>query len=446
MGRSSRRGSGRDQRATGRVIARGWGGAEDEEAPHGTFHGSTAGTPSPGEDLTAGARSARGRTTGGRSAGAALSGGSTARGSSAGIPSAGIPSAETPSAPAAVDDRVSATAPLRRRRWWLLGGIAALLVLVLVLPQVLVGERSPETEARSFLQAILDADTDAVREHVVEPEDGVLDVALTDQVTLAAEERVDRFTIEETSVDGDSAQVTATLSLGRRTQETTLHLTRHREGVLRRPVWELEPVELPVMRVAVPVSAPAVMINGVEVPLPDEAKADQAFGLVEVHLVVLPGVYQLSAPEGGEAVTPTTVRSTIPPVLGPWLNSLIEIGYELTETGEEQFSTYLIDTALAECARSTQPRPENCPLSAPEEVTGEGTWQIITPPQLHVVGGAAGYYDAYGYGGLAEFTVTAEDGTTTVHRVPIEETAIGMMSRDGDFSGTWFGNQETVYY
>ena len=47
---------------------------------------------------------------------------------------------------------------------------------MLVLPQVLVGERSPETEVRSFLQAILDADTDTVREHMVEPEDGVLDL------------------------------------------------------------------------------------------------------------------------------------------------------------------------------------------------------------------------------------------------------------------------------
>ena len=394
MGRSSRRGSGRDQRATGRVIAGGWDGAEERP----------------------------------------LSGPS---------PSAELPAAGVPPTPAAAGP---SPAPLRRRRWWLLGGIAALLALVLVLPQVLVGERSPETEARSFLQAIADADTDAVREHMVEPEDGVLDVALTDQVTLAAEERVDRFTIEDTTIDGDTAQVTATLSLGRRTQETTLHLTRHREGALRRPVWELEPVELPVMRVAVPVSAPAVLINGVEVPLPEDVMATQAFGLVEVHLVVLPGVYQVSAPEGGEAVTPTTVRSTIPPVLGPWLNSLIEIGYDLTDTGKEQFSSYLIDTALAECARSTQPRPENCPIGAPEEVTGEGTWQIITPPQIHVAGGAVGYYDAYGYGGQAEFTVTAQDGSTTAHRVPIEETAIGMMDRDGRFYGTWFGNQETVYY
>ena len=426
---------------TGRVIAEGWDGAEDEDLPHVAFHGSTADAPSPEGGQAASAMPGPGRTTGDRSAG-----GSPAGSSSAGYPSAGSPSAGSPSAPVAADDRVSATAPLRRRRWWLLGGIAALLALVLVLPQVLVGERSPETEARSFLQAILDADTDTVREHMVEPEEGVLDVALTDQVTLAAEERVDRFTIEETTVDGDTAQVTATLQLGRRTQETTLHLTRHREGALHRPAWELEPVELPVMRVSVPVAASAVLINGVEVPLSDEARANQAFGLVEVHLVVLPGVYQLSAPEGGEAVTPTTVRSTIPPVLGPWLNSLIEIGYELTETGEEQLGTYLIDTALAECARSTQPRPENCPFGASEEVTGEGAWKILTPPQIHVAGGAAGYYDAYGYGGLAEFTVTAEDGSTTVHRVPIEEAAIGMMDRDGRFYGTWFGNQEAVYY
>lgn len=393
------------------MIAQGWGGADDEDQPLGAGVSPPDGSPPPERPAT-------------RS------------------PAAGTLSAGDPSAPAAT----TPAAEPHRRRWWLIGGVAALLALVLVLPQVLVGERSPETEVRSFLQAILDGDTDAVREHMVEPEGGVLDVALTNQVVLAAEERVDRFTIEETTIDGDTAQVTATLSLGRRTQETTLHLTRHREGVLRRPVWELEPVELPVMRVSVPVSASAVLINGVEVPLPEEVLASQAFGLVEVHLVVLPGVYQLGAPEGGEAVTPTTVRSTIPPVLGPWLNSLIEIGYELTETGEEQLGTYLIDTALAECARSTQPRPENCPFGASEEVTGEGAWKILTPPQIRVAGGAAGYYDAYGYGGLAEFTVTAEDGSTTVHRVPIEEAAIGMMDRDGRFYGTWFGNQEAVYY
>ncbi len=408
MGRNSQRGSGRDQRATGRVIAGGWDGSEDEGALHGAFDGPAAGAPVTGD-----------------------------------APSAGSPSAGSPSAPA--DAGVPARAP-RRRRWWLIGGIAALLALVLVLPQVLVGERSPESEARSFLQAILDADTDTVREHMVEPGGGVLDVALTDQVVLAAEERVDRYTIEETAVDGDTAEVAATLQLGRRTQEVTLHLTRHREGMLRRTVWELEPVELPVMRVAVPVSAPAVLINGIEVPLPDEIREAQVFGLVEVHLVVMPGVYRLSAPEGGEAVTPTSVRSTIPPVLGPWLNSLIEVGYELTDAGKEELSTYLIDTALVECARSTQPRPENCPFGAPEEVTAEGTWTILTPPQINVSSGVSGYYDAFGHDGLAEFTVTAEDGSTATHRVPIEESAIGMMNVDGDFYATWFGNQETVFF
>ena len=394
MGRSSRRGSGRDQRATGRVIAGGWDGAEERP----------------------------------------LSGPS---------PSAELPAAGVPPTPAAAGP---SPAPLRRRRWWLLGGIAALLALVLVLPQVLVGERSPETEARSFLQAILDADTDAVREHMVEPGEGVLDVALTDQVTLAAEERVDRFTIEETVVDGDAAQVTATLRLGSRSEETTLHLTRHREGILRRPVWELDPVELPVLRVAVPVSASAVIMNGIEVPLPQEVTSAQAFGLVEVHLAALPGTYRLSTPEGGAAVAPTSARSTIPPVLGPWLNSLVEVGYDLTDRGREELSTYLVDTALDECAHRTEPRPENCPLSAPDDVTAEGTWKILTPPQIKFTGGMSGFYGAYGHDGLAEYTVTAEDGTTTSHRVPIEEAAVVMLDRDGRFSGTWLESQEATVY
>lgn len=373
----------RNERGTGRIIAAGWDGADDEGgAPH----------------------------------------------------------------PAPSVDGASAPSPRRGRRWWLLGGLAALLALVLVLPPVLVGQRSPETEARSFLQAILDADADTVREHMAPPEDGALDVALTDQVLLAASDRVDRFTIEETTVDGDRAEILATLTLGNRTLETALHLTRQRGGLLDRPVWELEPVVLPVMRVAVPVSTTAVLINGVEVALPEEVMASQAFGLVEVQLAVLPGVYQLSAPAGGETVTPTTVRSSVPPVLGPWVNTLVELGYELTDAGAEELSTYLIDTALAECARSTDPHPVSCPFGAPEGVTVEGTWEIIVPPQITVSGGAVGYYDAYGFDGIAEFTVPTGDGGSTSHRVPIDERAMGMMDRDGHLHGTWFGNQDTIIF
>ena len=418
MGRSDGPGRGRTARGTGRVIAGGWDGAEDEDAPHSSLRGaaapvSRAGPPSAGS-------------------------------SRAGSPSADVPVDGSPSAPSLADG-APAPAP-RRRRTWLLGGIAALLALVLVLPQVLVGERSPETVARSFLQAILDADTDTTREHLAPPEPGVLDVALTDEVMLATTQRVDRFTLEETAVDGDSAQVTAALRLGSRTERTTLHLTRHREGMLRRAVWELEPVVLPVMRVAVPVSAPAVLINGVEVPLPDEAMAGQAFGVAEVHLVVLPGVYQLSAPEAGEAVTPTSVRSTIPPVLGPWLNSLIEVDYDLTETDRAEVSAFLIDTALADCARSTEPRPESCPFGAPDAVTEQGTWTILTPPEIEVSRGMSGFYDVYAYEGVAQFAVSGADGGTAVHIDRIEDHGIAMRSRDGDFYGTWFGNQDTITF
>lgn len=390
MGRSSERG-------TGRIIAAGWDGADDEDVP---YDGGPRGAPSCG-------------------------------------------AASRDAAPAA--DRRTGP-PARRRSWWLGGGIAALLVLVIVLPSVLVGQRSPETEVRSFLQAILDADTDTVREHMAPPEDGALDVALTDQVLLAATERVDRYAIEETVVDGDRAEVTATLRLGDRAEETTLHLSRQRTGILHRPVWELDPVVLPVLRVALPVSASSVLVNGIEVELPDEVVGQQAFGLVEMHLAVLPGVYQVSAPEGGEAVTASPVRSSIPPVLGPWVNTLVELGYGLTDVGEEQLSDALLDTVLSGCAQSTEPRPVSCPFGAPEDVTSEGTWEILTPPEILIGGGPAGHYMAEGAGGIAEFTVPAEGGGTAVHRVPIEGSAMGVMDRDGRFHGSWFGNQDQIFF
>jgi hypothetical protein len=324
--------------------------------------------------------------------------------------------------------------------------LAALLALVLVLPQLLMGERGPEAEARSFLQAILDADTDTVREHMAPPADGALDVALTDQVMLASPERVDRFTIEATQIEGDSAEVTATLRLGHRTNETVLHLTRHREGMLRRSVWELDPVVLPVLRLSVPVSADSIIINDVEVELPPSSFADALFGMAEVQLSALPGGYQLRAPEGGDAVTPIQARSTVPPVLGEWTASLIELDYEITVVGAGELRDFLIDEALAECAESTSTRPEHCPFSAPEGVNGEGTWEILTPPQIHATSGTGGFVDAYGYDGVAEFTVTADDGTTTKHRVPIDGMAIGFMDREGQLIGYWMGDDGGIVF
>lgn len=425
MGRSSERRAGRERQGTARVIHGGWGGSEDEDLPLDASHGAQAGlaaAPDP-----------------------------SSRGSSGGDPSAGDPSAAVhaatdPSAPDPAAEAPEAGRTVRRRRRWLIGGVAALLALVLVLPQLLMGERRPEVEARSFLQAILDADTDTVREHMAPPADGALDVALTDQVMLASPERVDRFTIEATEIEGDSAEVTAMLRLGHRTNETVLHLTRHREGMLRRPVWELEPVVLPVLRLSVPVSADSIVINDVEVELPPSSLGDFPLGLTEVHLSALPGGYQLRAPEGGDAVTPVPARSTVPPVLGEWTASLIELDYEITVAGAGELRDYLIDEALAECAESTSPRPERCPFSAPEGVTGDGTWEILTPPQIHATSGTGGFVDAYGYDGIAEFTVTAADGTTTKHRVPIDGMAMGFMDREGQLVGSWMGDDGGIVF
>ena len=373
MGRSRGRG-------TGRIIAAGWDGAEDEDVPYDARREPSA--PSPARDGRAGT-------------------------------------------------------PTHRRRWWPAGGIAALLVLVLVLPSVLVGQRSPETEARSFLQAILDADTDTVREHMAPPEDGALDVGLTDQVLLAATARADSFTLEGTQIRGDHAEVTASLGLGRRTEEVTLHLTRHGTGVLRRPVWELDPVAVPILRVLLPVSATSVLLNGVEVDLPPGARSDEFLGTGEVRLALLPGVYEVSAPEGGPAVTPVTTRASLPPLLDAWTTGPIDLSYELTEEGVEQVDA-LASELLADCVQSTSPHPESCPFTAPEHVTANGEWEVLTPPSLHALSGQMGTYEFVALDGVAEFTVRGGGGEEAVHRVPVEGTGFAMMRRDEQMVGGWF--------
>jgi plasmid stability protein len=324
------------------------------------------------------------------------------------------------------------------------GGIAVLLVLVLALPPLLVGGRSPESEARGFLQAIVDADVENVREHIALPTDGTLDVALTEPVLRAAVDRVDRFTIEAVAVDGDLAEVTATLRLGGRTEETTLHLTRHRSGLLRREVWEIDPVTLPALRLHLPVSAHSVVVNGIEIPLPEGRTVEDVFGTTELHLAVLPGVYKVMAPEGGETVTSKPVRASVPPVLGEWTGNSLDLSYQLTEVGREELTDLVLEESLPECARSTSPHPEGCPFAVSDEITAEGTWEILSEPVVVGGDGVMGYYSFYAMHGVAAFTVRDGEGTPTVHEVPIGGDAWALMDRNGVLSFAWLTYEDGI--
>lgn len=174
-----------------------------------------------------------------------------------------------------------------------------------------------------------------MREHLA-PSDGALDIALTDEVLAAAPERAESFTIDQVLNEGDSAEVIASLTRGEYSLETTLHLERTREGPLRRPTWQLQPVTLPVLQLEIPVGSEELMINGQVVEIPEEHRPAEAFGLSPIMLHVVPGMFEIGAQEIGDHLTPVPELVNAPPVLGSWVSPPTPIGYELTETGSAQ--------------------------------------------------------------------------------------------------------------
>ncbi|QNN82696.1 hypothetical protein H3H54_01700 [Brachybacterium sp. Z12] len=268
------------------------------------------------------------------------------------------------------------------------------------------------------------------------PSDGVLDIALTDEVLTAAPERIESFSIDQVNIEGDSAEVIASLMRDDYALETTLHLERHREGLLRRETWELQPVTLPVLNLEIPVGSEQLMINGQMVEIPAEHRSDEAFGLSSLMLHALPGTIEIRAQEIGDHLIPSPELVNAPPVLGSWASPPTQIGYELTGAGTDQLLSAL-DASFEECLRSSSPRPAGCPFAAPQEATGSGTWELDDALEVLDTWGEGSIYSVRMIGTVT-FTLDAADGIEPqVHEVEIDSSAFAMLDRDGNLTPQW---------
>ncbi|WP_422117040.1 hypothetical protein [Brachybacterium sp. UNK5269] len=164
--------------------------------------------------------------------------------------------------------------------------MVTILALMLLLPPLLIGGRSPRDVAENFLQAVVDGDTATVREHLASSHESV-DIALVDDVVHGASHRVERFTIDTLEVTGSSARVVATLVSPVDSLETTLDLQRRSEPFLR-PRWELVPVTLPTLRLQIPAGSSELEVNGQVLEIPEQSRPPDASGLGSLTLRVLP--------------------------------------------------------------------------------------------------------------------------------------------------------------
>lgn len=298
---------------------------------------------------------------------------------------------------------------LMHRRHGLLTSTVLLLTALLALPWMVERTAGPEDVVRSYLEALVAADGDSLLRYLAAP-DGVHDLALSPAIARSTDDRVRAFSLQEVEVRGLEAQVAATLVSGdeRRTIRFTLQgtSTGHFEPVR----WQLDPVRLPLLDLALPVGTTRLLVNGVEVPIPE---VTWRAGLLTPRLLtlrVLPGTYRIALPTAGRPVVahPVTIRAPLREVA--WWSGRVEVEVDLAPSGVSSAIALLHDE-LAACARSTLPQPVGCPFGVELLGTVRGEWEILTPPQLRYFRAFGGAFDFSGRGLVAAFTEDSGTGS-----------------------------------
>ncbi|APX33749.1 hypothetical protein BH708_14665 [Brachybacterium sp. P6-10-X1] len=302
----------------------------------------------------------------------------------------------------------------RSPRWRRTAGAVAALLLVAALavglPRLLPSGEGPEQVVGDFLQALVDGDVEQVREHVQGFSDAS-GAALTAGILRATTHRVRDAEIADVQRGSGTAEVTVRLDNGMETIATTLTLRADSTSAFAPVSWELDPVEVPEVRIRLPHGIEEFTINGIPISTQENGTS---FDRSERALLlqVLPGTYEFALPSAGPWRVPREITVEVPPVLGSW-TGFADLGYDLSEIGGEEVRRR-VDEHLETCEASTSPAPPRCPFRLPgvtdaqaDEPSLQGRWSILDPPEVEVETGSAMLWSLSGAPGNATFTPSA---------------------------------------
>lgn len=233
-------------------------------------------------------------------------------------------------------------------------GVALVVLLIIagvVAAAALSASLAPERAVAAYLHALENGDaTKALSISGVHPASA--DLLLTDAAYRAATDRISRFAIGTTAINGDTAAVTVQLAQGARRYTQTFTLDKAGANLLFFPIWRLEPVRLGAVLVRVngPSDA-AVIVAGITAPR-------QA----AVELAAFPGTYRVTAASTSQWYTLNDASAAVIG-FGTAGSKPVTVDATLTEHGVGA-ATDAVDNYLDGCAASTAFLPPNCPFGA----------------------------------------------------------------------------------
>lgn len=266
---------------------------------------------------------------------------------------------------------------------WIAGGSVVLLVIIAGVVGVSIGNsmHAPQNQVTAYLDLLKAGKAEqALKDSGVKVEKG--DVLLTDDAYKSADDRISKYSISSTEVEGDSASVTASISQGGETYDQTFSLSKAGKDLVFFDKWKLDAPELG--EVAYELTGPKsaqVAVNGVTVPADGET------------LRALPGTYKIAMADDQKVFQAEGVSTT---VLG--FGNESEETPELAITLSDEGVTAAEDAVtkfLDDCEAKTEMAPDGCPNTASDSGTKkveDVVWTIDPKPDFTV-----GDYDGSGW-------------------------------------------------
>ncbi|MBT2534490.1 hypothetical protein J7E83_20635 [Arthrobacter sp. ISL-48] len=259
-----------------------------------------------------------------------------------------------------------------------LGGVGLVVVLVVgaaTTVNVIKGGKGPDKPVNDYLQALQNGEASkamALSDPGLANDQRAL---LTDQVYAKAGKRIDGFDIVSTTVAEDHATVVAEMHQDGRKQQTTFNLRRVNPELLD-DHWKMDSSPLGALTITSDTPVQTVLVNGQELNV---GLTGSRTGSGGANFPALPGEYTVELPSSEKYLT--APKSTTLVAIGAQAPPTASLKVDATEALKTE-ALAQVDAHLAECIKSTDARPANCPFSSyvSSSYSRNFHWSLTTKP------------------------------------------------------------------
>jgi hypothetical protein len=279
----------------------------------------------------------------------------------------------------ALAPRAPMSARAKRTLGLVLGATGLVVVLVVgavITVNVIKGGNGPDKAVNSYLQALQNGEASKA---MALSDPGLANdkrVLLTDEVYAKAGKRIDGFDIVSTTVSEDRATVVADLRQDGRKQQTTFNLRKSNPELLD-DHWKMESAPLRSLTITSDTPVKSVLVNGQELNV---GLAGSSTGSSSVNLPALPGEYTVELPSSEKYLT-APKSTTLVDIGGAQAPTTATLKVAASDALKSEVMAQ-VDAHLAECVKSTDAQPANCPFNNYSSARSSRNfhWTLTTKP------------------------------------------------------------------